>query len=154
GNLSMMVNLTVAPTAIQLSAPGSHVLAGSGTTVTAKAFGPMGKSGVFASAAGITLAGATGFGSVGAGVLQADGTVTFALGNAQSSSPAVTASFLGVTSNSLSFSLAQVAGVTILGPMGPIRVGSSVDFTAVPVDSKGARIDGDLAATWSDSTGV
>jgi hypothetical protein len=154
GNLSTMVSLTVAPTAIQLSASGSHVLAGAGTTVTAKAFGPMGKAGVFASAGIVTLAGATGFATVGPGVLQADGTVTFALGNAQAASPAVTASFAGVTSNSLSFSLAQVAGVTIMGPMGPVRVGSGVDFTAVPVDSTGARIDGDLAATWSDATGV
>jgi hypothetical protein len=109
---------------------------------------------VFASPAGLTLAGATGFGSIGPGVLQADGSVTFALGNAQGASPAVTASFAGVSSNSLSFSLAQVATVTVMGPMGPVRVGSTVDFTAVPVDSTGARIDGDLAATWSDATGV
>jgi hypothetical protein len=153
-NVTAMVTLTVAPTAIQLSAPGPHVLAGGSTTVTAKAFGPMNKAGVFEDASDVTLAGATGFGTVGQGALQPDGTVTFALGNAQGASPAVTASFAGVTSNALSFSLAQVAAVSIMGPQGPIRVGSGADFTAIPVDSTGARLQGDLATTWADSTGV
>jgi hypothetical protein len=154
GNVTGMVDLTVAPTAIQLSSAGGHVLPGGSTTVTAKAFGPMNKAGLFASATGVTLTGATGFGSVAPGVLQPDGTVTFALGNAQAASPAVTAAFAGVTSNSLSFTLAQVAAVTIMGPLGPIRIGSGADFVALPVDSTGARIDGDLPATWADATGV
>jgi hypothetical protein len=154
GNITTMVELTVAPTMIRLAAPGSRVPAGAGTTVTATALGPSGKAGLFATATGVTLAGATGFGSVGLATLQNDGSVTFALGNATADSPAVTVSFAGVTSNALAFTVAQIAKVLVTGPQGPIRMGSAADFTAMPVDAAGARITGDLAATWTDSTGV
>ena len=154
GQAMAMVSLTVAPTTIQLTAPGGHVLAGAGTVVTAKALGPAAAAGHFATATGLALAGATGFGTVGSGVLQNDGSVTFALGNATADSPTVTASFGGVTSNVLAFTIAQISKVIVTGPQGPVRIGSTADFTAMAVDAAGTRIDGDLVATWADATGV
>ena len=109
---------------------------------------------MFAGATGVTVAGATGFGSVGAPALQANGSVTISLSNATADSPAVMVSFGGVTSNALPFTVAQIAKVVIMGPQGPIRMGSSADFVAIPTDGTGARIDGDVAATWADATGV
>jgi hypothetical protein len=154
GNITSMVELTVVPTSIHISASGARVPLGGGTTVTVQPLGPGDKMAPFASASGVTLAGATGFGTVGAGVLQMNGTVTFALGNVMADSPAVTVSFAGTTSNALSFTVAQIAKVVVTGPQGPIRMGSNADFVAMPVDDTGARIDGDLAATWADATGV
>jgi hypothetical protein len=154
GNVTAMVDLTVVPVSLQLTAAGTKVVLGAGTTVTATPIGPMAKAGVFASATGVALTGATGFATVSAGVLQANGTVTFALADATAPSAAVVASFGGVASNALAFSLATISSVSIIGPQGPIRVGSGVDFTAVPMDSTGAPINGDLVATWTDSTGV
>jgi hypothetical protein len=153
-NLTAMVEVTVAPASIKLMAPSARVLAGAGTTVTATPLNAGGKAAVFASGDGVTLAGATGFGTVGSPTLQANGTVTFALGDATADSPAVTASFGGVTSNALAFTVAQIAKVIVTGPQGPIRMGSAADFTAMPVDAAGTRIDGTIAATWADATGV
>jgi hypothetical protein len=147
-------DLTVAPVAIKISAPGSSVLSGAGTTVIATAVGAGGKALPFAGADGVTIAGTTGFGSAGTGVLQNDGTVTFALGQATAASPAVTVSFGGVTSNALAFTVAQVAKVAVMGPQGPIRMGSGADFRALPMDAMGAPIAGNVAATWDDPTGV
>jgi len=154
GNITTTVELTVAPVSIKLSAPGGKVLSGGGTMLTATPMGAGGKAVMFASATGVTVAGATGFGSVGAPTLQPSGAVTISLGNATADSAAVTVSFAGVTSNALPFTVAQIAKVVIMGPQGPIRMGSSADFTAIPTDGTGARIDGDVAATWADATGV
>ena len=154
GQAPVMVSLTVAPSSIQIAAPGAHVLAGASTTVTAKALGPQGAVGRFSTATGVTLAGAGGFGTVGTGAVQTDGSVTFALGNATADSPVVTVSYGAVTSNPLAFTIAHIAGVVVTGPQGPVRVGSGADFTAMAVDSTGARVDGDLVATWADATGV
>jgi hypothetical protein len=154
GNITTMVELTVAPTAIRLTAPGTRVISGAGTTVTATALGPNAAPGPFASAADLTLTGATGFGSVGAAARQNNGTVTFALNNAMADSPEVKVSLGGVTSNALSFTVATLASVVVMGPQGPVRVGSTVDFTAVPLDAGGTPINGDLQATWADATGV
>jgi hypothetical protein len=154
GNITQTVEVTVAPASIKVTAPGGKVLSGAGTTLTATPVGAGGKAVMFASASGVTVAGATGFGSVGTPTLQANGSVTISLGNATADSPAVTVSFGGVTSNALSFTVAQIAKVVIMGPQGPIRMGSSADFTAIPTDGTGARIDGDVAATWADATGV
>jgi hypothetical protein len=154
GNITAMVELTIAPASIMLTASGSRVLASAGTTLTATPLGAGGKAVMFASATGVTVAGATGFGSVGTPMLQNSGAVTIPLANATADSPAVTVSFGGVTSNALAFTVAQVAKVVVMGPQGPIRMGSSADFTAVPTDAGGARIDGDVAATWADATGV
>jgi hypothetical protein len=148
------VDITVVPSSLVLSASGTHVLAGAGAQVTVAAQNPKNVAGRFASAADVMIVGAGGFGTVSTGVLQGDGTVTFALANAQASSPSVTASFHGVVSNALSFTLAQVASVVVMGPVGPVRVGGGVDFRAIVLDASGARIDGDLVATWADSTGV
>ncbi|HVU52485.1 MAG TPA: hypothetical protein VHL80_17445 [Polyangia bacterium] len=154
GAIMKTIDVTVAPASIKLAATGARVLAGAGTTLTAAPLDAGGKTVIFASADGVTVAGATGFGSVGVPTLQTDGTVTVALGDAKADSAAVTVSFGGVTSNALAFTVAQIATVVVMGPQGPIRMGSSADFTAVPTDGMGARIDGDVAATWTDSTGV
>jgi len=63
-------------------------------------------------------------------------------------------SFGGVTSNAIAFTVAEIAKVTIIGPQGPIRMGSGADFTAMPVDAMGAPIAGSVSATWADATGV
>jgi hypothetical protein len=149
-----MVDLVVAPVSIQISAPATHVLPGASTTVTALALGANGAAARFTSAASLSVSGADGFTTVGAGVPQGDGSVTFALSGAKASSPKVTVSFGAVTSNALSFTLAQISGVVVSGPQGPVRVGSAVELTAVPVDANGTRIDADLSATWADPTGV
>ncbi|HVX97754.1 MAG TPA: hypothetical protein VHK47_22765 [Polyangia bacterium] len=155
GNQSTaMVDLIVAPASIQISAPASHVLPGASTTLTATALGARGAAARFTSAASLTVSGADGFTSVGPGIPQGDGTVTFALTGAKTDSPKVTVSFGDVTSNPLSFTIAQISGVLVSGPQGPVRVGSAVELTAVPVDSKGTRVDAELTATWADPTGV
>jgi hypothetical protein len=147
-------DLTVAPSMIDLSAPGTRLLPGSAVTATVKAIGPTGLPGRFSSAASVTLAGASGFTTVGAGVLQGDGSVTFALGGAAMDSPSVTATWGAVVSNKLSFTIAHVVSVAIGGPQGPVRVGSTVDLTAMAKDAAGQRIDGDLLVTWTDANGV
>jgi hypothetical protein len=149
-----MVDLIVAPASIQISAPASHVLPGASTTLTATALGARGAAARFTSAASLTVSGADGFTSVGPGIPQGDGTVTFALTGAKTNSPNVTVSFGTVTSNALSFTIAQISGVLVSGPQGPVRVGSAVELTAVPVDSNGTHVDADLTATWTDPTGV
>lgn len=148
------VDLVVAPASIQISAPATHVLPGASTTLTARAFGALGAAARFTSATNLSVKGADGFTSVGPGVPQGDGSVTFALSGAKTDSPKVTVSFGAVTSNSLSFTIAQISGVVVSGPQGPVRVGSAVEPTAVPVDANGTRVDAELTATWTDPTGV
>jgi hypothetical protein len=154
GKAMATVALTVAPASLQIAAPATQLVQGGATTVTVKAIGPMGIAGRFGTAAGLVLVGATGFDTVGAGVLAADGSVSFALAGAKAGSPAVTVTLGATVSNTLSFTLAKLAGVMVSGPQGPVRVGSTVDFTAVPLDDAGTPIDGDFTATWADATGV
>jgi hypothetical protein len=148
------IDLTVLASAIKIAAPSSQIFEGSSTTVTATPFGPTGTAGRFATTAGLAISGATGFTTVGPPILTPDGTVTFGLAGANADSPTVTVSLGAIVSNTLAFSVAKIASVTIVGPQGPVRVGSTVDLTAAPLDASGKVIAGDVATTWTDGNGV
>jgi hypothetical protein len=154
GMVTATLPLTVAPATLQLQAASTRLLAGAGTTVTATPLGTDGLAGTFASAVGVTLVGATGFSTVGPATLTTSGLVTFALTGATASSPAVTATFSNVTSNAIAFSLATIGTVVIVGPQGPVRVGSGVELMASVKDSTGMPIGGDLEVLWTDMSGV
>ena len=154
GMASKSVTLTVAPATLQLQATSTRLLTGTGTTVTATPLATGGLAGKFASPIGVALVGATGFSMVGPPSLTADGLVTFTLNGATAPSPSVTATFAGVASNALSFTIASVASVVITGPQGPVRVGSTVDLTAVAKDATGMPIGGAVQVLWTDASGV
>jgi hypothetical protein len=147
-------SLAVVPSSIQIMASSTRLVLGASAVVTARALGPTGLPGAFAATTGLSIAGATGFDTATLGALTTDGGVTFFLDGAKADSPNVTVSFGAVVSNTLSFKLATIAAVVVSGPQGPVRVGSTVDFTAMPVDAAGVRVDGNLVATWADATGV
>jgi len=146
--------LSVIPASIAITASATRVVMGGSVVVTARALGTTGLPGPFTTTDGLSIAGATGFDAAALGALTSDGGVTFFLSGAKGASPSVTVSLGAVVSNHLAFSLTQIASVMIMGPQGPVRVGSPVDFTAIPFDGAGTRIDGSLATIWTDSTGV
>ncbi|HEX4405891.1 MAG TPA: hypothetical protein VH560_13735 [Polyangia bacterium] len=151
-NASQVV--TVEPASMQLQATSTRLLSGTGATVTVTPLTSAGLAAKFATPIGTTLAGATGFTTVSVPVLTAAGLVTFSLSGANADSPAVTALFGDISSNALAFSLASVASVAIQGPDGPVRVGSSVDLTAIIKDAAGMPIAGSVQVMWADPTGV
>ena len=153
GMATASLALTVEPAMMQLAATNTNLLAGAGATLTVTPLTTGGLAGTFASAAGVTLVGATGFSQVGAATLTA-GLVTFALDGATAASPAVSVTFANIASNSLAFTLATVASVTIVGPQGPVRVGSTIDLTADIKDARGQSIGGDVQVMWTDVSGV
>ncbi len=146
--------VTVEPASMQLQATVTHLLAGTGATVTVTPLTSAGLAAQFATPIGTSLVGATGFTTVSAPALTAAGLVTFSLTGATAASPAVTAVFGDLSSNALAFSIASVASVVIQGPDGPVRVGSSVDLTAVIKDAAGMPIGGGVQVLWADPTGV
>jgi hypothetical protein len=145
------VTFAVEPVTL-LAAAGTRVLMGGNATVTVTPLGTGGVVGRFAAATGVALVGATGFTMVGPATLTS-GLVTFELTNATGPS-SVTATFGGVTSNALAFTIAMVQTVKIVGPVGPVRVGSSVDLTLEVKDAQGMLISGGVVATWADAKGV
>ena len=151
-NASQLV--TVEPATMQLQATATHLLAGAGATVTVTPLTMDGLAAQFATPIGTSLVGATGFTTVGAPMLTAAGLVTFSLTGATAASPAVSAIFANVSSNALAFSIATVASVAIQGPQGPVRVGSSVDLTAIIKDAMGMPIGGSVQVLWTDPSGV
>jgi hypothetical protein len=151
-NASQLV--TVEPAMMQLQATTTHLLAGTGATVSVTPLTTGGLAAKFATPIGTSLVGATGFTTVSAPVLTAAGIVTFSLTGATAASPAVTAIFANISSNALAFSIASVASVAIQGPQGPVRVGSSVDLTAIIKDATGMPISGTVQVLWADPTGV
>jgi hypothetical protein len=147
------VTFAVEPVTL-LAAATTRVLMGGSATVTVTPMGTGGVVGRFAAVTGVTLVGAAGFETVGPATLTSGGLVTFELTNATAPSPAVTATFGGVTSNALAFTIATVQTVTIDGPHGPVRVGSSVDVSVIVKDAQGMAIGGGVAVTWADANGV
>jgi hypothetical protein len=154
GMATASLALTVEPAMMQLAATNTNLLAGAGTTLTVTPLTTGGLAGAFASAAGVTLVGATGFSQVGAATLTTAGLVTFALDGATAASPDVSVTFANIASNSLAFTLATVASVTIVGPQGPVRVCSTIDLTADIEDARGQSIGGDVQVLWTDVSGV
>jgi hypothetical protein len=144
----------VSPVTLALDARGQRLLAGGGTTVTVTPRGTGALVGRFASVAGVSLAGTEGFASVGPATLTDDGLVTFALSGAKGPSPQLTATFGNVTSNPLAFALTTVGSVTVMGPVGPVRIGSDVDLSLDVRDASGVALTSGASATWSDPTGV
>jgi hypothetical protein len=159
GRATGTVDLSVEASGIQISTPALHPLQGESTVVSARPVGPTGTPGNFSMSAGLVVNGAVGFGSVGVGML-GNGAVQFELVDAESDSPAVTVSYGPLVSNTLSFTFVPsappgpVAKVTVVGPQGPVRAGSSVDLTATLADVAGKPIGTAVAVTWTDATGV
>jgi hypothetical protein len=154
GATSLPVPLSVVPATLTIAASASRIVAGGGAVVTVTATGTGGRAGRFATATGVTLAGATGFATVGPATLTPEGLVTFALSGASADSATVTASLQQVTSSAISFTLVAVTTVKITGPDGPVRAGSTVDLGVQILDAQGMAIAGTFTVTWADPTGV
>jgi hypothetical protein len=154
GGSSVSAPCVVSPVTLSFAADSQRLLVGGATTVTVTPKGTGGVVGIFATASGVALAGAQGFSSVGSAVLTPSGLVTFALTNAIAASPRVTATFGAITSNALAFALTTVGSVSVVGPNGPVRIGSTVDLSLDVRDAQGMAVAGGVSATWSDASGV
>jgi hypothetical protein len=153
-NAMTPVSFAVEPVSLELSAATTRILAGGGTRVTVTARDASGAAGKFAVAQGVALTGTAGFDAVSAAAIGGDGLVTFVLGGATADSPLVQATFGAVTSNALAFTIVTAATVSIVGPVGPAPVGSSLDLSLMVKDAQGAIIGGGAPTMWADASGV
>lgn len=153
GSITQQVTFAVDPVSLDIAASGTRVLMGGGATITVTPKGAT-AAGKFLAATGVALTGATGFGTVGAPALTAQGLVTFTLSNATADSTAVKATYGTVTSNALAFSISTVGTVVVSGPPSPVRVGAKVDLSVTVKDNEGMTIAGGVPVTWADANGV
>jgi hypothetical protein len=155
GAVVQNVAFAVEPVSLEIASPGLSVVMGGGATVTVTPKGMNASSGKFITADGVALTGASGFTSVGPATLTDQGLVTFALTGATAGSPSVKATFGAVTSNALAFTLATVTKVVVMGPVGPVRVGSDVKLEVLVTDAQNMPIaEGGLPVTWADASGT